>query len=148
MHPENKEKLERRIIQAAHVTMGEQKYVSAIDILIRVGWLMPNSVKEWRLGRVDYLERRIQANLKKISYVMKFFRKWALEQGLKPSQTVYLMRTKGSRQELRFSKSGDPTIETTYRTHYISPELSETKQAKILGKLNQSLCSGVGDRHR
>jgi len=93
MHPETKRKLEDRVIQAVESALQDQKYVSAIDIFLRIGWLMPDSVKDWRLGRVDYLERRIQANLKKISYAMKFFRKLAVERGLKPSQTVYLMRT-------------------------------------------------------
>ena len=47
------------------------------------------------------------------------------------------MRTKGPRQELRFSKSGDRNIETAYQTHYVSPKLSEKKQAKLQEKLNQ-----------
>ena len=72
MHPENKEKLERRIIQAAHAALEEQKYVSAVDIFLRLGWLMPSPLKDWRLGKLDYLERRIQANLKKISSAIKF----------------------------------------------------------------------------
>lgn len=112
MHPETKQRLEDRVIQAVESTLEKKKYVSAIDVLLHLSWLMPNSLKDWQLGKVGYLERSIQANLKKISYAMKFFRKWALERGLKPSQTAYLMRTKGPRQELRFSKSGDPTIET------------------------------------
>ncbi|MBI3307634.1 MAG: hypothetical protein HYZ84_07510 [Candidatus Omnitrophica bacterium] len=138
MHPENREKLERRVIQAAYAALKEQKYVSAIDVLLRIGWLMPSRLKDWRLGKVVCLEQVIQANLSKISYAMKFFRKWALEQGLKPSQTAYLMRTKGLRQELQFSKSGDPNIEAAYRTHYLSPELSEKKQARLQEKLNQT----------
>ena len=97
-HPEKKEKLEERIIQAAHAALEEKKYVSAIDVLLRIGWLMPGSLKDWQLGKLDSLERRIQANLKKISCAMRFFRQWALKRGLKPNQTACLMRTKGPKR--------------------------------------------------
>lgn len=32
---------------------------------------------------------------------------------------------------MRFSKSGDPSIERAYRTHWVSPELSEAKRARL-----------------
>jgi hypothetical protein len=38
--------------------------------------------------------------------------------------------------DLRFSKSGDPGIEKSYRTHYVSPVLSEAKQQRIAEKLS------------
>lgn len=46
---------------------------------------------------------------------MKDFRAWAIHSKLKPSITVY--KHKGSK--LRFSKTGDPNIETAYSTHYL-----------------------------
>jgi hypothetical protein len=49
---------------------------------------------------------------------------------LKPSQTSYVARSRG-RQQLRFSKSGDPAIEAAYRTHWVSPQLSEAKRARL-----------------
>ena len=50
--------------------------------------------------------------------------------GLKPSETAYVARTR-DRRPLRFSKSGDPAIERAYRTHWVSPELSERKRARL-----------------
>lgn len=138
MHPKDKLKLEQRVIQAAESTLERQKYVSAVDILLGIGWLPPSSLKNWRLGKVDYLERVVQTNFKKISYAMKTFRRWAIERDLKPSEIVYLVRTKGPKRELRFSKSGDPNIEKAYRTHYVSPELSLRKQAKLQEKLGKA----------
>ena len=35
------------------------------------------------------------------------------------------------RRPLRFSKTGDPGIELAYRTHWVSPELSERKRARL-----------------
>jgi hypothetical protein len=68
---------------------------------------------------------------------MEIFRDWAAQRGLKPSETVYLARTRGPRRELQFSKSGDLNIEKAYRTHYVSPELSEKKQEKLRERLSK-----------
>jgi hypothetical protein len=39
---------------------------------------------------------------------------------------------------LQFSKSGDPAIEKSYRTHYISPVLSELKRQRLQEKLSEA----------
>ena len=130
MHPENRRKLERRVVEAAEAALAERKYVSAIEVLVGIGWLPEANGDRWRQGRVDYLERLVQANLKKISAAMKAFRGWARDRGLKPSETAYVARTR-DRRPLRFSKSGDPGIERAYRTHWVSPELSDAKRARL-----------------
>ena len=40
---------------------------------------------------------------------------------LKPSLTAYKRHGKGPRQQLRFSKTGDPNLEAAYATHLIRP---------------------------
>jgi hypothetical protein len=35
------------------------------------------------------------------------------------------------RQTLRFSRSADPAIEASYRTHWVSPDLSEKKRERL-----------------
>jgi hypothetical protein len=93
-------------------------------------------VESWRKGRIDFLERAILANLKKISQSMAMFRQWELEKGLKPSETPYVRSTRTGTVDLQFSKSGDPAIEKNYRTHYVSPILSESKQERLSQKLS------------
>jgi hypothetical protein len=102
-----------------------------------MGLLTSAHVDDWRKGRVDFLERVIQGNLKKISSSMAIFRRWATEKGLKPSETGYVRHTRGGPLALQFSKSGNPGIEKSYRTHYVSPALSEKKQQRLRDKLNQ-----------
>ena len=126
----NRGDIDRRVIRAAEAALAKRKFVTAIDVLVGVGWLEPRRVDEWRQGRVDYLERVTVANLGKISTAMRSFRRWAQARGLRPSETAYLARTR-DRRPLRFSKSGDPSIERAYRTHWVSPELSERKQARL-----------------
>ncbi len=122
--------IERKVARAAETALGKRKFVTAIDVLVGVGWLEPRRIDEWRQGRVDYLERATIASLGKISTAMRCFRRWAQARGLNPSETAYVART-GDRRPLRFSKSGDPAIERAYRTHWVSPELSERKRARL-----------------
>lgn len=103
-----------------------------------MGLLHDSQVDFWRKGRVEFLEQVIQGNLGKISSSMEIFRRWAREKGLKPSETAYVRRTRGGTLPLRFSKSGDPVIEKNYRTHDVSPVLSERKQQSIQEKLSQA----------
>ena len=126
----NRGDIDRRVIRAAEAALAKRKFVTAIDVLVGVGWLEPRRVDEWRQGRVEYLERVTVANLGKISTAMRSFRRWAQARGLRPSETAYLARTR-DRRPLRFSKSGDPSIERAYRTHWVSPELSEKKRARL-----------------
>jgi hypothetical protein len=122
--PKGRERLERRVIEAAEAALAARKYVTAIDVLVGLGWLRPPHVEQWRQGRIDYLERVTQADLRKVWRAMSVSRRWALDRGLKPSETAYVSRLRG-RPPLRFSKSGDAGLERAYRTHWISPDLSD-----------------------
>jgi hypothetical protein len=123
-------KLDQRVVRAAETALAQRRFVTAIDVLVGLGWLEPRRVDEWRQGRVPYLEAVVIASLGKISTAMKVFRDWAAARGLKPSETAYVARTR-DRRPLRFSKSGDLGIERAYRTHWVSPELSERERERL-----------------
>lgn len=127
---QNHKSLEARVIAAAEAALGARRAVSALDILAGIGWLEQSSLDAWRRGQIPYLERSISANLHKISNAMHLFRSWATRRGLEPSETAYVARTR-DRRRLRFSKSGDEAIERGYRTHWVSPELSEAKRRRL-----------------
>ncbi len=133
MIPKNRAKLADRVVRAAEAALAVQDYVSAVDVLEGVGWLDPGAQKRWRLGQIEFLERAVQTNLSRISEAMKLFRAWASAKGLKASETRYVARTP-QRQTLRFSRSGAPAIEQAYRTHWVSPELSEKKRERLAHK--------------
>ncbi|CAN5175312.1 DUF2293 domain-containing protein [soil metagenome] len=159
MANENDKRLERRVEAAAEAVLAERKFVTAIDVLLGLGWLPSSGEQAWRKGRIPYLEAAVTANLKKISKSMRFFRRWAQRRGLKPSETAYVRRVPG-RPPLRFSKSGNPSIERAYRTHWVSPQLSERKRRRlaerqcrppdlvVIQPLNDwacTACGGTGD---
>ena len=76
-----------------------------------------------------------------------------------PSETAYVARTR-DRRSLRFSKSGNPDIERAYRTHWVSPEPSESKRERLAERQSRlpdlvvispvndwtcTTCGGTGD---
>ena len=135
--PKNRGKLADRIIKAAETSLAAQHYVSPIGVLVGIGWLDPGAEKRWRQGQIDCLEGAVQTNLPRISEAMKLFRSWASSKGLLASETDYVARTP-QRQKLRFSRSRNPTIERLYRTHWVSPELSERKRERLAEKASRA----------
>jgi len=131
-------KLEQRVYRAADAALARQHYVSAIDVLCGMGLLASSAVDSWRKGRVDCLEREIQGSLNKISSSMAIFRRWAHEKGLKPSETDYVRAARSGTVPLQFAISGAPEIERNFRTHYLSPALSERKQENLQKKLEKT----------
>jgi hypothetical protein len=127
---ENMKQLQKRVERAAEVALEEQKYVSPIDVLVGMRWLPQSVLDQWRQGRITSLERGMEVNLHKLSTAMHLLRSWATRQGLVPSETVYVARNRG-RQPLRFSVSGEAGVERGYRTHWVSPELSEQKRQRL-----------------
>ena len=136
MNPEKRRKLDQRVRQAAEAALSNKEYVSAVDVLVGIGWLAPSAVDSWRQKRIDYLERAINANLSRISEAMDAFRSWAMAKGLDASETDYVARQPGH-PALRFSKSGDANIERQYRTHWISPNLKEKARRRLADKMNR-----------
>lgn len=126
------------MVRVAEDALAHHQYVSAIDVLTGMGLLAPAHFDAWRKGRIDFLERIIQGNLKKISRSMKLFHQWARAKGLRPSETRYMRSTRAGKVDLQFSKSGDPDIERRYRTHYVSPALSERKREKLEQRLSRA----------
>ena len=137
MNRKNREKLADRIVRAVETALASQHYVSPVDVLVGIGWLDPGTVNRWRRGQIECLEAAIQTNLARITEAMKLFRAWATARELLASETDYVARTP-QRQRLRFSRSGNPTIERLYRTHWVSPVLSERKRERLAEKASRA----------
>jgi hypothetical protein len=144
--------LQQRVTRAAEAALAEQQFVSAIDVLLGLGWLAPSHLDRWRQGRIESLEHVVQGNLSKVTVAMATFQRWARDRGLNPSETEYVARTR-DRRRLRFSASGDADIELAYRTHWVSPDLSKRtieRQGKppdlvVIWAVNEWTCTSCGD---
>ncbi len=122
--------IEPRVVRVAEAALVDRGYVSAIDILVGLGWLAPSHVDAWRQGRAPDLESAVSAGPGKISTAINAFERWARQRGLLPSETAYVARTR-DRRSLRFSLNGSPPIERAYRTHWVSPDLSERRRQSL-----------------
>jgi hypothetical protein len=110
-----------RIVKVVEGLLREKGFVAPLELFVRMDLLSPESVENWRRGRIAYLERVILCNLGKASRILRILRMHAHDLDLKPSRTVYKRWTKGSRPLLRFSKTGDRNIEDGYARHFVSP---------------------------
>jgi hypothetical protein len=137
MNRKNREKLADRVVRAAESALAAQDYVSPVDVLVGIGWLDSGTVDRWRRGQIECLEAAIRTNLARILDAMRLFRAWATAKGLLASETDYVARTP-QRQSLRFSRSGDPTIERPYKTHWVSPELTRRQRERLAEKASRA----------
>jgi hypothetical protein len=137
MSAKNRKPLADRVIEAAEAALAAQDYVSPVDVFIGIGWTESGTVRRWRQGQIDCLESAVQTSPSRVSEAMTLLRSWAAERGLLPSETQYVARTP-QRQTLRFSKSGDPSVEQLYRTHWVSGELSEKKREHLAEKASRA----------
>jgi hypothetical protein len=130
MSRKNRLPLADRVAKVADEAVATDHVVCAIDILTGIGWLDAGAVERWRRGQIACLEEALQVDPSRILEAMQLFRSWAISKGLLASPTAYFDRTP-QRGTLRFSRSGNPEVETSYRTHWLSPELSETKRQRL-----------------
>jgi hypothetical protein len=123
-------KLEQRVIAAAEAALARHKSVSPIDVVTGIRWLPPHLVDEWRQGRIDHLEEFVSAHPDKRLQALTFLHQWAQRSGLQRSEVEYVSATR-DRRPLRFTAEGEAAVEQAYRTHWISPELSEAAQERV-----------------
>lgn len=124
-------RLEQRVAAAAQAALERQRFVSPIDVLTGIRWLPSSSVDVWRQGRVPDLEREAAVDADRLAEALELLKDWAAGRGLQPSETAYLTSTR-DRRPLRFTASGDEEIERTYRTHWLSPDLSERGRQQLV----------------
>jgi hypothetical protein len=137
MKRKNPTALADRVARAAEAALAAQGYVSPVDALVGIGWLDAGTVERWRRGQIDCLEGAMQTSPPRILEALKLFQSWAPAKGLSASLTDYVARTP-ERRALRFSRSGDAAIEATYRTHWVSQELSEKKRERLAEKASRA----------
>src|SRR5438105_3465525 len=130
-------KLRSRVVDAAKSALARQGYTSAIDVLTGIGWLDPATLQRWKQGQLPSLAEGIQTKPARVAEAMEALRAWAMEKQLLPSETEYVARTP-ARPMLRFSPTGDVTIERFYRTHWLSRDQSDKERGRIIAQANRA----------
>jgi len=134
----NNTDLEKRIKQIISELSDKKGYVCSVDVLLALNYLSTNDYEKWRNGQVEYLEKICQTNLGKLTTINKIIRQVVAKMNLEPSLSVYNKYGKGSKQKLRFSKSGDFNIEKAYSTHFLNKyQIEKLKENKNILDDNQ-----------
>ena len=115
----NRRDLVRALSAVTSELLKEKGYICFVDVFMKLGYLSQSDYENWRFQRVSSLERVLNVNLSRINFIMKTVRRNSLNGHLKSSLTVYKSWGKHKKTLLRFSQSGDPTIETAYATHFV-----------------------------
>jgi hypothetical protein len=126
----NRDDLSTGVRHAANLIVNEKGFIAPIDIFMALDYLKDNDIKDWRMKRVPYLERKIACNLGKTNHILRELARYAKAIGLKPSMTIYSSWGKGDKQPLRFSKFRDPNLEKAYSTHYVKKPVRPEKEVK------------------
>jgi len=124
----NRQQLQAKLGTVTSELFREKGHVAFVDVFMKLGYLDPKDYENWRMKRVSDLERVITANLSKINFIMKTVRKNCRNGGCRESWTGYKSWGKGRKVWLRFSKSGEESIERTYATHFLKPKRKTKKQ--------------------
>lgn len=115
----DKKNIKGQIHSFMYHNVKKKKFVAPIDVLMDLEILSKKDYKNWRNGKVDYLERVCRVNLKKLNDILKEMRSFANRNNLKPSWAYYHGWGKNKKQKLRFSKSNNEQVEIMYATHYV-----------------------------
>jgi hypothetical protein len=126
-------KLERRVMTAAEQALTRQRYVCPLDVLTGMGWVPLGLVTDWRQGRAPHLEAVATVSADRLTDALEVFQRWTASRGMRPSEVEYLAGTR-DRRPLRFTATGDPALELTYRTHWMPADLPERQRARLTAR--------------
>ena len=118
---------------AAEQALSRQRHVSPLDVLTGMGWVPPGSVTDWRQGRVPHLEAVAAVTAHRLADALEVFHRWVESRGLRPSEVDYPAATR-DRRPLRFTATGDPALELTYRTHWMPADLPERQRERLTAR--------------
>ncbi|WP_017594935.1 DUF2293 domain-containing protein [Nocardiopsis potens] len=122
-------RLERRVREAAEDAVRRRGAVSALDVLTGLGWVTDKAVQDWRQGRVDALDRLVQAPPEKRAAALEALRAWAERGGLAAEPVEYAAATR-DRRPLRFTAEGSAGAELAHRTHWVSPQATAAQRRR------------------
>lgn len=127
----NRTELKNKILKIIRKLIADKGFICSIDILCELNYLNKTQIKDWRFGKIQYLEKVCGKNLGTLTFINRTIKEIAKDQNLKPSWTAYNKFGKGVKTRLIFSKTKDENIENAYATHYIDTEkIKELKRDK------------------
>jgi hypothetical protein len=129
--------LRSRVEAAAEDVLATQKYVTPIDVCVRIGWIAPTHVDAWRQGRIASLDEALPVSDEKLGELIGHVRRWAADKELTPGEASYVAATR-DRRELRFTADGADAGERAWRTQWFSPDLTEKQAERVTARQSKA----------
>lgn len=114
----NDKDLERKIKEEMDREIADHGYAAPSDLLMALGYLDKGGYREWKEGKVPYLEKVMKLGPQKTLRLLAVMSAHAKKEGYKPSRTAYV-RNGAPTVPLRFSRTGNEVIEGQFSTHYV-----------------------------
>ena len=67
----NRNEIQNKVKQICNKLIYKQGYISSIHVLNQLSYLSDDNIKDWRFGKIPYLEKVCNANLATLSFVNK-----------------------------------------------------------------------------
>lgn len=106
--------LDDAVARIAEATLADQQFVTPVDLLIGLGWLVDSSVHAWLGGLVTSLDRCLRVDETEAADALTALQRWARRHGLKPWETDYA--------GLHFTAGGRVEDERRFRTRWARDE--------------------------
>lgn len=103
-----------KVVRAVEDLLNSGREFSVVDVLVKMGILLPQNLSRWQAGKVDYLERVVECNLSKANRILSIIGFHTHDLNLGKD----IKFTKVNGKILRHTKTGVPKLEERYASRY------------------------------
>jgi hypothetical protein len=118
-----------KVVKAVGLLLQDKNEISTVDILLKMGKLLPRDYENWRRGKTPYLEKEFRGNLSTAGRILRIINFHMHDLNMikygKP------MKTLNDNQVLQYSKSGIKKIEEVYSRCFKWNRSEEVKKEVI-----------------
>ena len=93
--------------------------ITPINVLLTLGMLPPEKLREWQQGRIPFLEAVLTSNLSKTNRVLRILRLHAADLNLRIVPNEYVSQGRVPSKVLQFSRRAQENLENAYARIYL-----------------------------
>src|SRR5690242_21887872 len=138
MRSEWKPSVEERVVSAADSVLSAGDSISFLDVLVRIRWLEPAHINDWRQGRLDALIDNMQVSRAKLNAAIDAFVRWTKEQHLAAIEARFQRPTRSGVVDLKFTAEGDADVERFFRAQFVPRDVAEKKRKTLEQKQSRA----------
>ena len=124
-----KDKYYPKVVKAVGLLLKDKDEITTVDILLKMGNLIPRDYENWKRGKIPYLEKIFQGNLSKAGRILRIIK--FLMHDLNMIKYEKPMKVLNGNRFLRYSKSGMINIEDVYSRSFKWNRSEEVKKEVI-----------------